>query len=91
MTFDVQPVSVVLDACRLPVHLHDMISRIRKTELQLFNQLNRRATQSEIAEHLGLSLARLRLLNKAARQPTSTSAPLGQEVCFHRAKVLIFP
>ena len=62
------------------MHLHDLISRIRKTELQLFNQLNRRATQTEIAEHVGLSLARLRLLNKAARTPTSTSAPLGKEV-----------
>lgn len=75
----------VLGMCRLPVHLHDLIGRIRRTELQLMSDLNRRATQTEIADHVGISLSRLQLLNKAARQPTSTSAPLGKDVrTFHR-------
>lgn len=38
---------------RLPVHLHDIISRIRKTELELFNELQRRPTPDEVAEVCG--------------------------------------
>lgn len=76
VTRSVQEQSRVL---RLPVHLHDLIGRIRRTELQLMNDLNRRATQTEVAKHVGISVSRLQLLNKAARQPTSTSQPLGKE------------
>jgi RNA polymerase primary sigma factor len=63
---------------RLPVHLHDVISRIRKTEAELLNELKRRPTPEEVAEVVGITPARLVLLNKAARLPTSMSTPMGK-------------
>lgn len=35
---------------RLPVHLHDVISRIRKTEGELAAEFKRKPTAEEIAE-----------------------------------------
>lgn len=63
---------------RLPVHLHDIISRIRKAEAQLSAQLNRRATAGEVAAEVGITVQRLHLMNKVARLPTSMNAPLGR-------------
>lgn len=63
--------------CRLPVHLHDMIARIRKAEAMLTAKLNRRPSQGEVAEEVGITVQRLHLMNKVARLPTSMNAPLG--------------
>jgi RNA polymerase primary sigma factor len=61
---------------RLPVHLHDLISRIRKTEQELATEFKRKPTADEVAEVVGITPARLTVLNKAAKLPTSMSAPL---------------
>lgn len=44
------PLIRVCSLCRLPVHLHDVISRIRKTEAELAAEFKRKPTAGEIAE-----------------------------------------
>lgn len=63
---------------RLPVHIHERLSKIRNTQKQLFHQMGRNATQQEIAQALDLEPAEVRKFLLLARQPVSLDRPLGE-------------
>ena len=62
---------------RLPVHLVDKISKLRRTGLKLQEVLGREPTDEELAAELGLHLARVAQLRTAAIGPASLDAPIG--------------
>ena len=64
---------------RLPVHLVDKISRMRRTELKLQEVLGREPSDEELAEELGMSPSRVTQLRTAAIRPTSLDAPIGED------------
>lgn len=64
---------------RLPVHLVDKISRMRRTSARLLEELGREPTDEELAEELGLSAARVAQLRTAAIRPASLDAPIGDD------------
>lgn len=64
---------------RLPVHLVDKISRMRRVALKLQELLGREPTDEELGEELGLSSARVSLMRMAAIRPASLDAPIGDE------------
>ena len=66
-------------AVRLPVHVHEMVSKIRRSELDLVQQLGRDPTDDELAESLGLDLARLREIRLAGRDIASLDRPVGED------------
>lgn len=64
---------------RLPVHLVDKISRMRRTSLRLQEELGREPTDEELGEELGISAARVSQMRMAAVRPASLDAPIGDE------------
>jgi RNA polymerase primary sigma factor len=64
---------------RLPVHLSDAISQLRKVTHQLEQVLERAPTTEEIAEALGVSTRKVERLVQAAAQPISIEQPIGEE------------
>ena len=64
---------------RLPVHLVDKISKMRRTGLKLQEVLGREPTDEELAEELGMSPSRVAQLRTAAIRPASLDAPIGDD------------
>jgi len=73
---------------RLPVHLVDKISRMRRTALKLQEILGREPTDEELAEELGISAARVGQMRVAAIRPASLDAPIGDEDSNNFAEVV---
>jgi RNA polymerase sigma factor (sigma-70 family) len=66
-------------AVRLPVHVHEMVSKIKRAELDLVQHLGRDATELELADSLGLDLVRLREIRLAGRDIASLDRPVGED------------
>jgi RNA polymerase primary sigma factor len=64
---------------RLPVHLVDKISKMRRLAVQLQEVLGREPTDDELAEEMGMTTARVTHLRTAAIRPASLDAPIGDE------------
>jgi RNA polymerase primary sigma factor len=61
---------------RLPVHLVDKISKMRRMAMKLQEVLGREPTDDELGEELGVSGARVAQLRTAAIRPASLDAPI---------------
>jgi RNA polymerase primary sigma factor len=64
---------------RLPVHLVDKISKMRRIGMRLQEELGREATDEELADELGMTAARVRQMRQAAIRPSSLDAPIGDD------------
>jgi RNA polymerase primary sigma factor len=64
---------------RLPVHLVDKISKMRKTAMKLQEELGHEPTDEELADELGMTAARVRQMRQAAIRPASLDAPIGDD------------
>jgi len=62
---------------RIPVHMLDALGKVLRTSRQLLNETGREPTPEEIAEKLGMPLARVRNVLKLAREPLSLETPIG--------------
>jgi len=61
---------------RLPVHITDLISKWLRVSRELSQKLGRRPSISEIAEAMGVSEEKVKLIAKLAQQPASLETPL---------------
>ena len=66
-------------AVRLPVHVHELVAKVRRTEFELLQVLGRDATDDEVADTLGLTVPRLRELRLAGREITSLDRAVGED------------
>jgi RNA polymerase primary sigma factor len=64
---------------RLPVHLVDKISKMRRLAVKLQEVLGREPTDEELAEEMGMTASRVAHLRTAAIRPASLDAPIGDE------------
>ncbi|MSU63101.1 MAG: RNA polymerase sigma factor RpoD/SigA [Pedosphaera sp.] len=64
---------------RLPVHLVDKISKMRRTALRLQEEFGREPTDEELSDELGISASRVAQLRTAAIRPASLDAPIGDD------------
>src|SRR3979490_1515744 len=64
---------------RLPVHLVDKISKMRRVELQMIEELGREPTDDELAEEVGLSAGKISQLKTVSIRPASLDAPMGDD------------
>lgn len=64
---------------RLPVHLVDKISKMRRTALKLQELIGREPTDQELADELGMTASRVGQLRTAAIRPASLDAPIGDD------------
>src|SRR5919109_438441 len=73
---------------RLPVHLVDKISKMRRTAMRLQEELGREPTDEELGEELGISASRVAQMRMAAIRPASLDAPIGDEDSNNFAEVV---
>ena len=64
---------------RLPVHLYETISRIKKTTKLLSQEQGRKPTEEEIATRMEMTIEKLRFIAKSAQLPISLETPIGKE------------
>jgi len=64
---------------RLPVHLVDKISKMRRVALQMSEELGREPTDDELAEEVGLSSSKVSQLKTVSIRPASLDAPISDD------------
>ncbi len=64
---------------RLPVHLVDKISKMRRLAMRLQEELGREPTDEELADELDVTAVRVRQMRLAAIRPASLDAPIGDD------------
>ena len=64
---------------RLPVHLVDKISKMRRVSLQMSEELGREPTNDELADEVGLSISKVAHLKTVAIRPASLDAPISED------------
>jgi RNA polymerase sigma factor RpoD-like protein len=61
---------------RLPVHVSEMVARLRRETHQLQQTLQREPTEDELAAALGTTARKIRAILEIAKQPVSLESPL---------------
>jgi RNA polymerase primary sigma factor len=64
---------------RLPVHLVDKISKMRRMAMKLQEELGREPTDEELAAEIGTTASRVSQMRIAAIRPASLDAPVGDD------------
>jgi len=64
---------------RLPVHLVDKISKMRRAAMRLQEELGREPTDEELGEELQVSTSRVGMMRRASIRPASLDAPIGDD------------
>jgi RNA polymerase primary sigma factor len=64
---------------RLPVHLVDKISKMRRTAMRMQEELGREPSDEELAAEIGTTAARVSQMRTASIRPASLDAPVGDD------------
>jgi RNA polymerase primary sigma factor len=64
---------------RLPVHMGEAISQVKRTSHKLQQTMQREPTPEEIADSMGVSATKVRRTLEASMHPLSLEMPVGQE------------
>jgi RNA polymerase primary sigma factor len=64
---------------RLPVHLGDKISKMRRIALQMSEELGREPTDDELAEEIGIASAKVAHFKTVSIHPASLEAPISDD------------
>ncbi len=64
---------------RLPVHLVDKISKVRRVAVKMSEELGREPTDEELAEEIGISSVKVSQLKTVSIRPASLDAPIGDD------------
>jgi RNA polymerase primary sigma factor len=64
---------------RLPVHVHEVVTRLGAAQQRLTHLLGRHPTDEELAAELGIDRGRLYEIRLAMRPPASIDQPFGEE------------
>ncbi len=68
---------------RIPVHMVETITKVKKVSSVLLHKNGREATPEEIAEELKLPLDRVREIIRISQDPVSLETPIGEEEDSH--------
>ena len=68
---------------RLPVHMVETINKTARVTRNLTQQLGRDPTVEEIADEMGLTVERIREIQRTAQDPVSLETPIGEEEDSH--------
>jgi len=64
---------------RLPVHMVDKISKMRRVAMSMSEELGREPTDDELSEEIGIDRAKLSQLTAASLRPASLDAPISDD------------
>ena len=68
---------------RIPVHMVETINKLIRVSRQLLQTYGREPTPEEIASEMGLSVEKVREIQKIAQEPVSLETPIGEEEDSH--------
>ena len=68
---------------RIPVHMVETINKLIRISRQLLQDKGREPTPEEIAEGMGITVERVREIQKIAQEPVSLETPIGEEEDSH--------
>ena len=68
---------------RIPVHMVETITKVKKVSSQLLHENGRDASAEEIAEKLDMTVERVREIMRIAQDPVSLETPIGEEEDSH--------
>lgn len=68
---------------RIPVHMVETITKVKKTSSQLLHENGHDPTAEEIAERLGFQVDKVREIMRIAQDPVSLETPIGEEEDSH--------
>jgi len=68
---------------RIPVHMVETITRVKKISSQLLHENGRDATPEEIAVHMNMPAEKVREIMRIAQDPVSLETPIGEEEDSH--------
>ena len=64
---------------RIPVHMVETINKLIRVSRQLLQTYGREPTPDEIAKEMGISVEKVREIQKIAQEPVSLETPIGEE------------
>ena len=64
---------------RIPVHMNETMSQVRRTTQELVRKLGRAPSPEEVAKRMGLSVAKIREVTKIQQEPLSLQTPVGED------------
>ena len=64
---------------RLPVHMVDRVTQIRRTTQQLSEKLGREPSDEELAEEMKIPVSRITHLKSVSKKPASLDSPINDE------------
>lgn len=64
---------------RLPVHMVDKISKMRRVAMAMSEELGREPTDDELSEEIGIDRSKLSQLKTASMRPASLDAPISDD------------
>ena len=68
---------------RIPVHMVETINKLIRVSRQLLQEKGREPLPEEIAQEMGLSVEKVREIQKVAQEPVSLETPIGEEEDSH--------
>ena len=68
---------------RIPVHMVETINKLTRVQRVLLQELGREPSPEEIAEKMGVTVERVREIQKIAQDPVSLETPIGEEEDSH--------
>ncbi len=68
---------------RIPVHMVETINKLLRVTRQLLQEYGREPTHEELSRELGISVDRVREIQKIAQDPVSLETPIGEEEDSH--------
>lgn len=68
---------------RIPVHMVETINKLIRVSRQLLQTYGREPTPEEIAGEMGISVEKVREIQKIAQEPVSLETPIGEEEDSH--------
>jgi RNA polymerase primary sigma factor len=68
---------------RIPVHMVETINKLIRVSRTLLQQLGREPTPEEISKEMGISVEKVREIQKIAQEPVSLETPIGEEEDSH--------
>ena len=68
---------------RIPVHMVETINKLIRVSRQLLQTYGREPSPEEIAEEMGISVDKVREIQKIAQEPVSLETPIGEEEDSH--------
>lgn len=64
---------------RIPVHMIETINKMNRITRQILQETGREPTQEELAEHMDMTVDKIRKVQKISKEPVSTETPIGDD------------